>query len=44
MDEIADATEFLLRNAGVNAHDLVVEDVRIVVELRRRSPGLTVRR
>jgi NAD(P)-dependent dehydrogenase (short-subunit alcohol dehydrogenase family) len=25
MDEIADATEFLLRNAGVNAHDLVVD-------------------
>ena len=25
MDEIADATDFLLRNQGVNAHDLVVE-------------------
>ncbi len=25
MDEIADATEFLLRNAGVNAHDLFVD-------------------
>jgi NAD(P)-dependent dehydrogenase (short-subunit alcohol dehydrogenase family) len=25
MDEIADATEFLLRNNGVNAHDLVVD-------------------
>jgi len=25
MDEVADATEFLLRNAGVNAHDLVVD-------------------
>jgi len=25
MDEVADATEFLLRNSGVNAHDLIVE-------------------
>lgn len=25
MDEIADATEFLLRNSGVNAHDLFVD-------------------
>lgn len=25
MDEVADATEFLLRNSGVNAHDLVLE-------------------
>lgn len=25
MDEIADATDFLLRNTGVNAHDLVVD-------------------
>jgi NAD(P)-dependent dehydrogenase (short-subunit alcohol dehydrogenase family) len=25
MDEVADATEFLLRNRGVNAHDLVIE-------------------
>lgn len=25
MDEVADATEFLLRNSGVNAHDLVVD-------------------
>jgi len=25
MEEIADATEFLLRNGGVNAHDLMVE-------------------
>jgi NAD(P)-dependent dehydrogenase (short-subunit alcohol dehydrogenase family) len=25
MDEIADATEFLLRNAGVNGHDLFVD-------------------
>ena len=25
MDEIVDATEFLLRNTGINAQDLVVE-------------------
>ena len=25
MDEIADATEFLLRNSGINAHDLFVD-------------------
>jgi hypothetical protein len=25
MDAVADATEFLVRNAGVNAHDLIVE-------------------
>lgn len=25
MEEVADATEFLLRNSGVNAHDLMVE-------------------
>ena len=25
MDEVADATEFLLRNSGVNAHDLFVD-------------------
>lgn len=25
MDEVADATEFLLRNTGVNAHDLVID-------------------
>lgn len=25
MDEIADATDFLLRNSGINAHDLVVD-------------------
>jgi len=25
MDEVADATEFLLGNAGVNAHDLFVD-------------------
>jgi NAD(P)-dependent dehydrogenase (short-subunit alcohol dehydrogenase family) len=25
MDDVADATEFLLRNAGVNAHDLILD-------------------
>ncbi len=25
MDEVADATEFLLRNSGINAHDLIVD-------------------
>ena len=25
MAEVADATEFLLRNSGVNAHDLFVD-------------------
>jgi NAD(P)-dependent dehydrogenase (short-subunit alcohol dehydrogenase family) len=25
MDEVADATDFLLRNSGVNAHNLVVD-------------------
>jgi hypothetical protein len=25
MDEVADATEFLLQNSGVNAHDLFVD-------------------
>ncbi len=30
MEEIADATELLLRNAGVNAHDLVVDGALLV--------------
>lgn len=30
MDEVADATEFLLRNSGVNAHDLFVDGGLVV--------------
>ncbi len=30
MDEVADATEFLLRNSGINAHDLIVEGGMLV--------------